>query len=356
MPGHLINKRKFCLQVLLCSLVLLCFWPLEAEAKNSKPLNKGSLDNRRVVTIIDDLKRVRKIPCPIKKMIVLSAPAVEVSWALGKGHLIVARSQWATWPPLMAKLPCIGRLPQPNRELIWELKPDVIIADGHFIKSASLMEKMGCPVVFLSAVYLNDIPGLIDKMGLLLGATKKSSELKDFVQGYIRLLDSRVAGLKKEQKPRVFHGSNGQLYFTSSSKYGRRVVDYAGADNIADSLPLTWQRVSPEWIIQEDPDYMILSPALGRYQYIIPDESLMKTLWQNAKNRPGIRKIRLGREKRFYLLNSRLGYGLRSFLGSLYLVKIFHPRLFQDLEPKKIHSAFLKRFFGLNLAGSYMYP
>jgi iron complex transport system substrate-binding protein len=134
------------------------------------------------------------------------------------------------------------------------------------------------------------------------------------------------------------------------------VIDEAGAINIANALPLYWQRVSPEWLVQQDPGYLVLSPNLGGYGYEVPSPELMHSLWRETVSRPGIRSMRLAREKHLYLLNSRLGYGLRSFVGAIYLAKVFHPQLFLDLNPQQVHARFLRKFFSLQLEGSYIYP
>ena len=349
------NKRGcFGLFTALLGLILaagpVCSAAATPEQTGSGPENRGM----RLFT--DDLKRTRKIPEQIKRLVVLSGPAVEVTWAMGKGDLIVARSEWATWPPQMKKLPSLGSIIRPNQELIWELKPDVIVADMHFRKSAPFMERMGVPVVFLSAVHVEDIGVLVERMGRLLNKPKRAQELRAFVQKYMNAVKKPLQGLKPQEMPRVFHGSGRQLYFTSSSKYGRRVIDEAGAINIADSLPFYWQQVSPEWLVCEDPDYMVLSPNLAKYSYEVPERKAMSSLWEHAANRPGIRSMRLTRDNHLYLLNARLGYGLRSFIGAIYMAKIFHPDLFPDLDPKQIHARFLEKFYGLKLEGSYLYP
>ena len=64
------------------------------------------------------------------------------------GHLAAAHEKAAL----------AGSIIRPNQELIWALKPDVIVVDMHFVESAPFMERMGVPVLFLSAVHIEDIP------------------------------------------------------------------------------------------------------------------------------------------------------------------------------------------------------
>lgn len=364
-PGHSL------LYAALLNLLLALGPACDGDKLPSRSINMPKTDTASSLTVIapksekppqamrtftDDMKRTREIPEKIERLIVLSGPAVEVAWALGRGDCIVARSEWATWPPQMKKLPSLGSIARPNQELIWALKPDVIVADVHFVKSAPLMERTGVPVLFLSAVHIEDIPRLIERMGRLLHREQRAAEMMAFIKKHLDIIRGPLKDLEPRQMPRVFHGSGRQLYFTSSSKYGRRVIDEAGAANIADSLPFYWQQVSLEWVVQQDPDYMVLSPNLSKYGYKVPSRGEMHSMWRDAVSRPGIRSMRLAREKRLYLLSGRLGYGLRSFMGAIYLAKVFHPQLFPSLNPQQVHAQFSQKFFGLKLEGSYIYP
>jgi iron complex transport system substrate-binding protein len=353
--GPLIRTQQALALLLLCLLVLpACDNTTDSKARSRFAVPAKPDAETRL--FIDDLGRTRKIPKDIKRLVVLSGPAVEVAFALGRGGDIVARSEWATWPPAMQKLPSLGSIIRPNQELIWELKPDVIVADMHFMKSAAFMERMGVPVLFLSAVHIKEIPRLIKRMGKLLKQPTRAGRLMQFVRDHLEMITRPLAKLEPGQKPLVFHGSGRQLYFTSSSKYGRRVTDVAGAKNIANSLPLYWQRVSPEWVVKKNPDFMVLSPNLARYDFKVPSQKIMAEQWCDSASRPGIRSLELVRKGRLIMLNSRLGYGLRAFLGAVYLAKRFHPELFPDLDPHKVHAEFLQRFFDLELEGSYVYP
>ena len=108
--------------------------------------------------------------------------------------------------------------------------------------------------------------------------------------------------------------------------------------------------------VAAEPDFMVLSPNLAKYSYDVPGADAMAAIWYDAASRPGIRRLPLVGNGRLIMLNARLGYGLRAFIGAVYLAKRFHPDLFVHLNPKAVHAEFLKRFFDLNLEGSYIYP
>ena len=72
------------------------------------------------------------------------------------------------------------------------------------------------------------------------------------MQKNLEMIERPLKEIKPGRMPLVFHGSGRQLYYTSSSKYGRRVSDMAGSRNIANNLPLYWQQVSPEWLLQQN--------------------------------------------------------------------------------------------------------
>ncbi len=73
-------------------------------------------------------------------------------------------------------------------------------------------------------------------------------------------------------------------------------------------------------------------------------------------SRPELANVKAVREGRVHVLNSKANSGLRSIIGELYLAKLFHPQLFEDVDPEEVHRDMIRRFFDLYLEGAYAYP
>ena len=298
----------------------------------------------------------RTIKRPIRRAMVLGGAATETVWALGAGDRIIARSDWTNWPPALESRPSIGSVVTPNLELIWKLKPDLIIADTHFYNTAAKMESLGIPVVFMNGYFQGQVRSLVQALARLFDQEDRGRELNGFLDRQLRLLDMRLGDLAPEERPRVFLGSGRQLYFTSNDKRGRQIIPLAGGRNISDSLPLPYQRVSAEWIVDQAPDHLALSADLTGVGFKVPDREYMAALRQEAMNRPGVRGLKCMTQGRFYLYNSRIGYGLRTLIGALHLARAFHPDRMAGVDPRAIHQEMLTRFFGLEMDGTYFLP
>ena len=306
--------------------------------------------------VIDQFGRERVVKRPIRRAIVLGGAASETVWALGCGDRIVGRSEWTNWPPAMAQVPSIGSVAHPNLELIWHLRPDLIISDAHFFRMTQRMEALGAPVLFISGYVQPQIRGMIRALGQIFEQPQRATQLVAFLDDLDRLLAQRVGWIPRSRRPRVFLGNGRELYFTSNAKSGRRLVHLAGGVNIADELPFPYQRVSPEWIVDQAPDHIVLGANLGGIGFKVPGAAHMSALRKEAMSRPGLRALQCVAQGKVYLINQRIGYGLRSLVGALHLAKAFHPSKMQGVDPRAIHQHMLARFWGLDMDGTYFVP
>lgn len=309
------------------------------------------------VTIVDDTGREVVLPCPAKRLVTLGSAGAEIVWALGAGARIVGRSRWAVFPPAMNERPSVGSVTSPNLELLWELKPDVVIADTHFLASAPRIESLGIPVVFINGYRLDRIGSAIERIGRLLGERERAERFSGFIQRHLELLSSRIAGIPVTERPKVFRSFGYQIYVTASDKGGGLpVLELAGGRNIAAHLPVPFPQVDSEWIVMEEPDYLILDADLQKTGFQVADASYMASLWEAFTQRPGIRKLACVQKGQGWVMNVRIAYGPRGIIEALYLAKRFHPGHFSEVDPEAVHQQMLKEFYGIDLHGTYIYP
>ena len=83
----------------------------------------------------------------------------------------------------------------------------------------------------------------------------------------IEEINRRLQNVNTDHKIRVYWSSSAKGgYNTSNNQNGAsRVISMANGINIADNLPLSTAKVSPEWIISESPDMIISHAAYIRH-------------------------------------------------------------------------------------------
>lgn len=348
--------RCRCLAILACLCLVLSAAATAAAEAQQKPASSQAPQTMQTWT--DDKGRVRKVPWPPRKIVVIggSRSPLEMICALGKTDMIKSRAEWSMWPPAMAKIPSIGRRPQINMELLLRCKPDFVIANSLFQQNIGHIESVGIPVLIFEPMGLEETPPLIKKMGRLFNCPERARALSAYVSRYLNLLNERLKDLKPEQRPKVFMGRGRQVYYPSFTKGYRGVVEYAGGRNIVNTLSSPYQAVSPEWLMEQNPDYLVIAPSLRGWGFQIPTKKIMQSFWNDVFHQPGVKILPLSKQDHLLLVDGRLCWGLRAFIGALYMAKKFHPSLFGDIDPTEVHRDFLKRFFNLELQGDYVYP
>lgn len=329
-----------------------------SDTAHAEANHENTMKPQRMRAWTDDLGRTREVPWPPQKIVVIGGARspLEIICALGKAELIKARAEWNVWPPVLGKVPSIGRKPQINMELLMRCKPDFVISNNLFQQHIAHIEALGIPVLVFEPMDVDDTPNLIQNMGRLLDCPDKARELAAYVNRYLNLLQTRLRDLEPDKRPKVFMGRGRLVYYPAFSKGHRNVVEYAGGRNIANIMNSQAQQVTSEWMVEQNPDYLVIVPSLRAWGFQVPNQEIMQSFWDDVFNRPGVSILPLSKNNRLLLIDTRLGWGLRSFIGALYLSKKLHPHLFNDIDPTEVHRDFLKRFFNLELQGIYVYP
>ncbi|KUK44931.1 MAG: Periplasmic binding protein [Methanothrix harundinacea] len=73
-------------------------------------------------------------------------------------------------------------------------------------------------------------------------------------------------------------------------------------------------------------------------------------------SRPELKKTDAVRKQKVYVSHLSLRRGPRLVGYLLYLARWFHPELFMDIDPAAVEREMLRKFYGINLEGSWAYP
>jgi len=308
------------------------------------------------VTVTDYTGRSVTIAQPVERIVSLSSSGSEILCALGAGDRIVGRGETSLFPPSLAEVAVMGKSSlSPDLELIVEQDPDLVIADTMLKdEDRTSLESAGIPVLEESFV---DPPGVIEvagHLGLILDQEERASELVDFLEGRQSLIEDEVSGLGPEGRPDVFLEREWAYHTASAGTSSHNLVVFAGGDNIAGDEDIEYPTVSPEWVVECDPEVMVKLAWSTTGETSTEEE--LEAVRDEILSRPELANVKAVREGRVHVLNSKANSGLRSIIGELYLAKWFHPQLFEDVDPEEVHRDMIRRFFDLELEGAYAYP
>ncbi len=257
------------------------------------------------------------LPGPAKRIVSVAPNVTETIFTLGKGSLLVGRTDYGNYPAAASSVQSIGSLMEPNIEKIVELEPDIVIASNHFKKeSADKLEKLSIKVLVLTddktfeAVYTT-----IRDIAKITGAEQQGEAVITKMKCTVSGVENAV---KNKPRPKVYYvvgfGEYGE-YTAGGNTFIGQMISMAGGNNIASNLK-GWA-YSLEKIVAGDPDIIICS------KYRNTKKKLVKA--------NGYKDLRAVKEGKVYEIDNNLldRQGPRLAEGLKQLAEIIHPEAFK---------------------------
>lgn len=348
MPEIAMVAQKQCVVALMRTafLVIICIGLLSITGSGE------------MVTVVDFTGHSVSVDAPIKSIVSLAGGASEIICALDGGASLVGRSTNSDFPPYLAKVAEVGKNSySPDIELILELDPDLVVADTMISDGdKKTLEDAGIPVMEEKFIDPSRTILVMENLGQVLGKEKRAQELVEFIKNYQDKIQNQVADLPEEDVPRVFFEWYGTPYHTvSSSGSYQNFITFAGGLNVAADLgneSNSYPDVSPEWVVQIDPDVILQSePSTKNYT-----EDELAQLRDEIMSRPELQSIKAVEDGRVFVMSGKITSGIRAIVGELYLAKWLHPQRFEDVDPDVVHRELIDKFYGLDLEGAYAFP
>lgn len=320
------------------------------------------------LTIIDESGKVVTIKEPVERVVICHAMFAEVLRSLRAEDRIVGipsyMADYVVFYPELSKLPTIGGASTPDSEAIVSLNPDLVIVYGTWADYLENDLKDVAPVVRLTYRPFSTTEKDITTLGYIIGKMNEAEELLQFFEQPLSTVQENVATLSDDEKPRVY--SEYTDYRTHAKGSGLHdVLIMAGGINIASNIttdPSGVPFIDPEWVIAQNPD-IIVRRALksdASCGYDEDDPTQMKALRDNILNRSEMANVTAIKNGDVFCYSTDIQTGSNYWIGILYMAKLLHPDLFEDLDPKAIHQEYLTRFqrldYDLDEHGIFFYP
>ncbi|WP_297463338.1 ABC transporter substrate-binding protein [Thermococcus sp.] len=212
------------------------------------------------ITITDFANRTVTIEKEPKKVVTLAPSITEDLYYLGLFNRVVGVTDYDDFPPEVRNITRVGGYGKyANLEIIASLQPDLILADGYSMPILSELEKIA-PVVIVDPHGIDDIPGALELLGKIFHAEENAKRVISEFNSSIEEISSAV---KDYPKPGVFYIVwNDPLMTAGGDTFISDVIELAGGRNIFNDTT-GWPAVSPEQVIERNPDVIILTPHCG---------------------------------------------------------------------------------------------
>ncbi len=299
--------------------------------------------------------------------------------------LAVAKSP-AEFPELSRKTNVGAMYKDPDYEKILSLDPDVLLTFSN-VTSEKQKNLPGVSVVFAGLYYpdllspeTSAFTDGVNKLGYIMNARDEAEEYIQWHIGSINKIKSLTEKIPDGEKPRVLvaaypDADKKTIYTFAKIDTLSNMVSLAGGKTIAADLPDFLKssyriEVDPEWVIEQDPDYIILLVVATTYSgvlmdppsgYEADDPTGMKKALEAFQSRPEYSNLTAVKNGHVYIISGNMrNDASKGLIGAAYLAKIFHKDKVGDLDPEELHREYLQKFLGLNYNldehGVFIYP
>ena len=255
-------------RAVLIPLVVFC-----ACARDSAPAAS-------TIAVTDDAGRTVALPRPARRVISLIPAQTDVVAILAGHSALIARTQWDT-DARLDTLPVISDALTPSVEWLASQQPDLVISwpDAQSRDVVQRLGMLGVPVYASRVESIADVHAMIERLGVLLGATQRADSLRAAINAQLDSVRAAVAG--RPHRSVLYLLSADPPMVAGPGTYVDEVITLAGGANVFGDLRQLWPQVSLEEIVRRQPD-VIIRPTDGAL-----DEPLA-----GLAGRPGWRELR----------------------------------------------------------------
>ena len=200
-----------------------------------------------------------------QRIVCLTTETVEVLYALGEQERIAGISGYTVRPPQARKeKPKVYAFTTGDIEKILAVQPDLVLTFSDLQADiARDLIKAGVPVYAFNMRSVDDILGMIETLGRLVGAEAKAAELVAELEAQITSTRAIAAGriAKTGHRPRVYFEEWDEPNITAV-RWVSEMIEIAGGENIFTdraASPLARDRIlaDPLEVVRRDPEIII---------------------------------------------------------------------------------------------------
>ena len=341
------------------------------------------LGKEKKLTFIDLLGEAVTVTKPIKRLANLGTAGILMTRALGARNILLPivgydRSNQPNFYPVISKWPAVGYEPDTcDLEYVLSLEPDAVqtniearwtIPNGPEDKRMFKEKLPGIPIICLNMREPDVLPENIRTYGYILDRENEAEEFIDWFAVYFNTIKTRTEGLSADERPRVYFERQKPYECAASGSRLGVAINLAGGKNIVDEIigpgdpgyGSISNKVDPEWVVVQNPEFIFKRTIIPR-DYETDDPSAKTAARQEIMNRPELAKVDAVKNKHVYVVGDMLlSKPGSNIIGTAYMAKWLHPKLFEDIDPQAMHQEFVDRFcyidFNVYEHGVFVYP
>jgi iron complex transport system substrate-binding protein len=193
-----------------------------------------------------------------RRIVSISPSNTEILHVLGLGCRIVGVDDWSDYPPRVKNLPKLGSDLHVDIHRVVALQPDLVVASLHvpgMEANIAAFEAAGVRYLALGGVGLGGVWQDMRTLGEFLGRTERASEIVDGAQQRMRAVADACALIS--ERPRVHWEWSAHPVVAARRSWITEMLEMAGAQNVYADLDVESVRVTPDEVVQRNPDVVV---------------------------------------------------------------------------------------------------
>lgn len=241
------------------------------------------------ISLRDSAGREVILEKPVRRIVSMAPSNTEILFALGLGDLVVGVDTYSDYPPETAAVEKIGSFAKPSVEKVVALQPDLVLATGMHENILGQLENLGLRVLVISPRTVDETLTAILLVGTATGRQKAAQELSRQVRSRIDAVVEAIRDIPQEERVRAYY----EVYSDPLMTVGPRTLIHelltlAGGRNIMADAVTDYPRISPEVVVERDPEVIVFPYYHGTGQLTV----------EQLRARPGwagVAAVRTGR-------------------------------------------------------------
>lgn len=201
------------------------------------------------------------IPAEPQRIVSLSATATETLFAIGAGVRMAAADDTSNYPAEAPTTDLNGFTV--TAESVAALDPDLVV---YFFDPGDLADglaALGIPAIYHPApMTIDDVYAQIEQLGVATGRVADAALLVSEMETQIAAIESAVAGMGPPADLTYYYELDQTYYSLTSTTFVGTLLSTLGMTSIADPADedgFGYPQLSAEFVLQEDPDLILLA-------------------------------------------------------------------------------------------------
>lgn len=198
---------------------------------------------------------VEQVP---QRIVSLASSATEVLFTIGAGELVVGVDKYSTYPDEAVELPNLGSGSALDMESLLALEPDLVVIWYFYDEAIQNIEAQGITVMAINPASIQDIYELISLFGTVTGHADDAAAIVSDMQGTIDEISSFVDTIPEGELQKVYYETSKPFKTLNNQTFSAEIIAKAGGYNIAGDQETKYPILASEWIIEQNPDVIIV--------------------------------------------------------------------------------------------------